>query len=181
MQHFPATGKPRSWLRAAVLASVAAAIGLAAAGGAAATAKQAESTRASTRMVVKQAQNETLGHAVLTNKKGLTLYSLSVEKNGKFICTDSVCLSLWHPLLVPAGVKPTGPVPLGTVRRPKGGGIQVTYRGRPLYHFVEDVKPGETNGEGFKDVGTWHAASGSAPTAAPQPESPPSEYPSSGY
>jgi secreted repeat protein with Y-X4-D motif len=57
----------------------------------------------------------------------------------------------------------------------------VTYRGRPLYHFVEDVRPGETNGEGFKDVGTWHAASGSAPTAAPQPEPPTSEYPSSSY
>jgi predicted lipoprotein with Yx(FWY)xxD motif len=60
------------------------------------------------------------------------------------------------------------------VRRPKGGAIQVTYRGRPLYRFVEDVKPGEANGEGFRDVGTWHAASGSA---APPPEPPPSAYP----
>jgi predicted lipoprotein with Yx(FWY)xxD motif len=180
MQQFPATGRPRSWLFVAVLAAVAAAIGVAFGDGDA-SARQAASAGAGTRMVVRQAQNESLGHPVLTNDKGLTLYSLSVEKNGRFICTDPACLSLWHPLLVPAGVKPTGPVPLGTVRRPKGGGIQVTDRGRPLYHFVEDAKPGETNGEGFKDVGTWHAASGSAPTAAPQPESPPSEYPGSGY
>jgi hypothetical protein len=68
------------------------------------------------------------------------------------------------------------------VRRPKGGGIQVTYRGRPLYHFTEDVKPGEANGEGFKDVGTWHAASGSASsTPATEPESPSPGYPGSGY
>jgi predicted lipoprotein with Yx(FWY)xxD motif len=175
MQQFPATGRPRPWLRAAVHAAVAAAIGVTAFGGGDASARQPASARAGTRMVVRQARNASLGHPVLTNDKGLTLYSLSVEKNGMFICTDPACLSLWHPLLVPAGVKPTGPVPLGTVRRPKGGGIQVTYRGRPLYHFVEDVKPGETNGEGFKDVGTWQAASGSAPTAAPQPESAPPE------
>jgi predicted lipoprotein with Yx(FWY)xxD motif len=51
---------------------------------------------------------------------------------------------------------PKGPVKLGTVRRPEGT-VQVTYRGRPLYAFSGDRKPGQTKGEGFKDVGTWHA------------------------
>ena len=99
------------------------------------------------------------GRAILTTTGGHTLYSLSVETHGRFICTKSSgCLALWHPLRVAAGVKPTGPVKLGTVDRPDGG-VQVTYRGRPLYSFVEDKRPGQIKGEGVKDVGTWHAVS----------------------
>jgi predicted lipoprotein with Yx(FWY)xxD motif len=96
------------------------------------------------------------GHTVLTNKAGLTLYSLSVEKHGRFICTGS-CVSTWIPLLVRPGVKPTGPVSLGVVKRPDGK-RQVTCDGRPLYTFDGDSRKGEANGEGFKDVGTWHSA-----------------------
>src|SRR3954447_16720882 len=47
------------------------------------------------------------GGPVLANLRGRTLYSLSVEKHGRFICTAG-CLSIWHPLVVPKGVKPTG-------------------------------------------------------------------------
>jgi len=108
------------------------------------------------------------GGSVLANLRGRTLYSLSVEKHGKFICTAG-CLSIWHPLVVPKGVKPIGPVTLGTVERPEGK-TQVTYRGRPLYRFAQDAKTGEANGEGIKDVGTWHAAK--APTSSPQPTEP---------
>ena len=106
--------------------------------------------------VVKEAKIK--GKTVLTNVAGHTLYSLSSETHGKFSCTKpSGCLSIWHPLKIAGGVKPVGPVKLGTVKRPEGG-LQVTYRGRPLYTFVEDTKPGQANGEGVKDVGTWHAA-----------------------
>lgn len=87
----------------------------------------------SSKRVAASTENATLGKTVLTTTKGRTLYSLSVEKNGKFICTAS-CLSVWHPLMVPAGVRPTGPVKLGTVIRPEGG-TQVTYKGRPLYFY----------------------------------------------
>jgi predicted lipoprotein with Yx(FWY)xxD motif len=123
------------------------------------------------KVVAKKAPNTTLNEVVLTNTKGLTLYSLSVEKHGKFICTSN-CTALWHPLVVPAGVKPTGPVALGTVKRPDDGHTQVTFKGRPLYVFSGDHKKGQANGEGFKDVGTWHAArvgSLSAPSPEPQP------------
>lgn len=118
--------------------------------------------------VAKEAQNPTLGKTVLTSTTGRTLYSLSVEKNGKFICTGS-CLSAWHPLTVPAGVKPTGPVKLGTIERPEGS-IQVTYKGRPLYRFSGDTKAGEANGEGITDVGTWRAATPPQPKAEPAPQ-----------
>jgi len=98
------------------------------------------------------------GRTLLTTTAGRTLYTLSVEKHGKFVCTKaSGCLALWHPLMVPAGATLTGPVKLGTVKRPEGG-TQATYHGLPLYSFAPDTKPGETKGQGLKDVGTWHAA-----------------------
>jgi predicted lipoprotein with Yx(FWY)xxD motif len=120
--------------------------------------------------VAKQAENATLGRTILTTTRGRTLYSLSVETGGRFICTGS-CLSTWHPLVVPSGVKPAGPVKLGTIERPDGR-TQVTFKGRPLYSFAGDSKTGDAKGEGFKDVGTWHAAalSKTAPQPEPQPE-----------
>jgi len=104
--------------------------------------------------VVREAQAN--GSTVLTANNGHTLYTLSVEKHGNFICKGS-CLKTWFPLVVAAGVKPTGPVALGTVKRPDGR-RQVTFGGRPLYTFDGDSRKGQANGEGFKDVGTWHAA-----------------------
>jgi predicted lipoprotein with Yx(FWY)xxD motif len=115
------------------------------------------------------------GSSVLANLRGRTLYSLSVEKHGRFICTAG-CLSIWHPLVVAKGVRPTGPVKLGTVKRPDGR-TQVTYRGRPLYSFADDTKTGEANGEGIKDVGTWHAAKPATSSSQPTDPEPPHEYP----
>ena len=108
-----------------------------------------------TRVVAKRAHNATLGKDILTTKKGRTLYSLSAEHGTTFICTGG-CLSVWHPLLIPKGIRPIGPVKLGTVVRPEGK-TQVTYHGRPVYAFAEDVAAGDVNGQGFKDVGTWGA------------------------
>jgi predicted lipoprotein with Yx(FWY)xxD motif len=105
--------------------------------------------------VAGEATAPSLHKTVLTNAKGMTLYSLSVEKNGKFICTGS-CTKTWPPLLVAAGTTPKGPVALGTIKRPEGK-IQVTFKGMPVYTFTGDSKKGEANGEGIKDVGVWHA------------------------
>jgi predicted lipoprotein with Yx(FWY)xxD motif len=125
----------------------------------------------SKQLVVKTANNPTLHQKVLVNRKGLTLYSLSVEQRGRFVCTGS-CLSLWTPLVVPKGTTPTGALHLATVRRPDGR-TQVSYRGRPVYTFTQDRKPGDVKGNGFKDVGVWRPASpasrGSASPPAPSP------------
>jgi predicted lipoprotein with Yx(FWY)xxD motif len=106
------------------------------------------------------------GRTILTTTNGRTLYTLSVEKHGKFVCTmESGCTGIWHPLTVASGVKPEGPVKLGTVTRPEGT-VQVTYRGLPLYTFASDKKAGQVKGEGLKDVGVWHAAIVPAPKRA---------------
>jgi predicted lipoprotein with Yx(FWY)xxD motif len=86
----------------------------------------------------------------------MTLYHLGGEQNGKFVCTSSACLGVWHPLTAAAGSTPTGVASLATVKRPDGT-VQVTYKGTPLYTFAQDTAPGQTNGQGIKDVGTWSA------------------------
>ncbi|HEV3319182.1 MAG TPA: hypothetical protein VG053_05525 [Solirubrobacteraceae bacterium] len=138
--------------------------------------------------VVKSAPNSTLRATVLVNAQGMTLYSLSGEHNGKFICTSSTCLQVWHPLSASSST-PSGSVgSLGTVKRPDGT-EQVTYKGMPLYTFTQDQSPGEAKGQGIKDVGTWTAvtvgsgsssAPASTPTAPAEPAAPAESTPPSG-
>jgi len=124
---------------------------------------------------VKTASNSTLGTTVLVDSQGITLYRLSGEQNGNWICTAG-CVQVWHPLIAQSGTSPTGSVgSLGTVKRPDGT-IQVTYKGMPLYTFGQDLKPGDAKGQGIKDVGTWNAVAMSAKTSpsTPAPASTPS-------
>ena len=136
---------------------------------AASTQPTAQRSSPSSAALVKSASNS-LG-TILVNSQGMTLYHLSGEQSGKFICTSSTCLGVWHPLIAPSGGAPTGEVgSLGTVKRPEGT-AQVTYKGTPLYTFAQDKQAGETNGQGIKDVGTWSAATTSASSAPPSASS----------
>ena len=124
--------------------------------------------------VVKTAHNQALGKTILVNRSGLTLYSLSAERHGRFICTTAFCLSLWKPLVVAPGVTPTGVHGLTVVKRPDGK-RQVAFRGAPLYRFVQDTKPGDVKGNGFRDVGVWRpVTTGAAKDSTPEPSSNPS-------
>jgi predicted lipoprotein with Yx(FWY)xxD motif len=115
---------------------------------------------------VHSANNSKLGTSVLVDHKGMTLYTLSAERGGRFICTMSSkipggsasCLSVWHPLTVAKGSMPTGAAQLATITRPDTGVTQVTWHGLPLYTFTGDKAPGDASGNGFKDVGVWKAA-----------------------
>jgi predicted lipoprotein with Yx(FWY)xxD motif len=126
--------------------------------------------------VVRTASNATLGATVLTDAKGMTLYALSGEQNGKFICTSSACLQVWHPVTASGASAGSGGVAsLGAVKRPDGT-EQVTYKGMPLYTFTGDQQAGDANGQGFKDVGTWSALKVSA-SSAPATQSAPASQP----
>jgi predicted lipoprotein with Yx(FWY)xxD motif len=118
--------------------------------------------------VVMTVKNTALGKKILVNRSGRTLYSLSVERKGRFICTTSMCLSLWKPLAVARGSVPTGAAHLTVVKRPDGR-RQVAYRGAPLYTFSGDKRAGQVKGNGFKDVGVWRPAIVSATTGSPPP------------
>lgn len=132
------------------------------------TAKPAAQTTSSSGNTV-QTASSSLG-TILVDSQGMTLYHLSAEQGGKFICDSTACTGIWHPLTITAGSTPSGQVgSLGTVKRPEGT-TQVTYKGEPLYTFAQDEKSGETKGQGIKDVGTWTVVTtGSASSGAPAP------------
>lgn len=127
---------------------------------------QPASTGGSSVALVKTASNSTVGGTILINAKGMTLYHLSGEQARKFICTSRGCLQAWHPLVAPAGSKPSGNVgSLGVVKRPDGT-EQVTYKGMPLYTFAQDSAPGQVRGQGIRDVGRWTAVTAGAAKAS---------------
>jgi len=131
--------------------------------------RSSDASAGATRAVVKVASNASLGKRILVTRTGLTLYSLSAERHGRFICTSAACTSLWKPLVVPTGVTPTGVSSLATVKRADGR-RQVAYRGAPLYRFVQDTKAGQVRGNGFRDVGVWRpVAVGAKAAPAPAP------------
>ncbi len=149
------------------------------------------SSSPSSAVLVKSASNS-LG-TILVDNQGMTLYHLSGEQNGKFICTSTACLGVWHPLIAPSSGAPSGEVgSLGTVKRPEGT-VQITFKGEPLYTFTGDQQSGETKGQGIKDVGTWSVvttgsnstpatSTGSTPaTPAPSTGGPSEESSGGGY
>jgi predicted lipoprotein with Yx(FWY)xxD motif len=90
---------------------------------------------------------------VLVDANGMTLYALGAEKEkGRFLCIEAKCLSTWRP--VPGQAE--GVEGLTTVARPDRS-HQAAYKGLPLYTFSGDKAKGDTNGEGVRDVGVWHA------------------------
>lgn len=99
---------------------------------------------------------------VLVDSSGQALYASDQEAaTGKIMCTGA-CNSFWQPVMAKGTPTASGSIQgqLGVVKRPDGG-MQVTYKGEPLYTFTQD-QAGEVTGDGFKDAFggqqfTWHA------------------------
>ena len=98
---------------------------------------------------------------ILVDSRGRTLYVLSADSARKSTCFGA-CARNWPPLR--ASRKPTVGTGLkaskvGTIRR-RDGKPQVTYNRHPLYRFVGDTKPGQTNGQGIVAFGgRWSVVS----------------------
>ena len=134
---------------------------------AASTQPAAQTSSSSSNALLVKSASSALG-TILVDSQGMTLYHLSGEQNGKFICTSTACLGVWHPLIAPSSGTPSGEAgALGTVKRPDGT-VQVTYKGEPLYTFTGDQQSGETKGQGIKDVGIWSVVTTS--TSSPRDE-----------
>jgi len=104
---------------------------------------------------VKVSEKDGIGK-YLTDAKGMTLYVFKKDSPGKSACTGP-CVENWpvyyrEKVAAPAGVKAED---FGTISRTDGK-KQTTYKGWPLYYFVGDKAPGDTAGQGIKDI--WYAA-----------------------
>ena len=88
-----------------------------------------------------------------SSQPGFTLYVFDPDLNQSGSICNGGCATNWPPLLTSDGI-PSGVNNLGTITRDDGE-TQVTYNGRPLYFFINDTNPGDTNGHGAG--GVWWA------------------------
>jgi predicted lipoprotein with Yx(FWY)xxD motif len=88
----------------------------------------------------------------LVDDKGMTLYIFDRDAAGKSTC-NGPCATNWPPMMVAAEAKPSGD---WTVVTRDDGIKQWAYKGKPLYHWSKDTKPGDTSGDGVN--GVWHIA-----------------------
>jgi predicted lipoprotein with Yx(FWY)xxD motif len=97
---------------------------------------------------------QTSSGGVLTNSAGMTLYVFDkdVADSGKSACNGD-CAAKWPALTASASDKADGNYSI--VSRDDGS-KQWAYKGKPLYLWIKDQKPGDTTGDGVNNV--WHAA-----------------------
>ena len=89
---------------------------------------------------------------VLTDAKGMTLYTFAKDSGGKSACNGK-CAVNWPPLMAASGEK--GGAGYSMIKRDDGK-MQWAYKGKPLYTWVKDKKPGDITGDGVNKV--WHIA-----------------------
>jgi predicted lipoprotein with Yx(FWY)xxD motif len=94
------------------------------------------------------------GTEVLTNARGLTLYSFAPDTTSRSACYGS-CAAYWPPVPgnVAAGPGVTGTI--GSIKRTDGS-TQATYDGHPLYTYIGDSAPGQDKGNKINlNGGLW--------------------------
>lgn len=91
---------------------------------------------------------------VLVGGSGMTLYTFDRDPAGagKSVC-NGPCAQNWPPLAAAADAAGSGD---WTVVVRDDGSRQWAYKGKPLYFWTKDQKPGDRTGDGFN--GVWHVA-----------------------
>ena len=96
----------------------------------------------------------TVADGVLVGPNGMTLYVFDRDTagSGKSVC-NGPCATNWPPLMAMDSDKPMGDY---TVITRDDGKKQWALRGKPLYYWVRDTKPGDTTGNNVQNV--WKLA-----------------------
>lgn len=91
---------------------------------------------------------------MLVNTASMTLYTFDndASSSGKSVC-NGPCATNWPPLMATASDSGRGD---WTIVTRDDGGKQWAYRGKPLYLWIKDQKPGDTSGDNVNKV--WHIA-----------------------
>ncbi len=93
------------------------------------------------------------GGAVV-DSAGMTLYNFDKDAagSGKSVC-NGPCANNWPPLKAAESDQARGDWSIVTR---DDGSRQWAYKGKPLYHWIKDQKPGDRSGDGFNKI--WHVA-----------------------
>jgi predicted lipoprotein with Yx(FWY)xxD motif len=101
------------------------------------------------------AQDAKMKGGVLVNSAGMTLYVFDKDVWGKSAC-NGPCAAIWPPMIVGTS-KAVASGDWQIITRDDGN-KQWAYKGRPLYTWSKDTKPGDMTGDGFN--GAWHVVKG---------------------
>jgi predicted lipoprotein with Yx(FWY)xxD motif len=91
---------------------------------------------------------------ILVDADGRTLYAFTKDKGDQSACSGE-CATNWPALSGPATAGTGVQASMLSTAMQANGNSQVTYGGRPLYHFAGDAKAGDTNGQSVGNV--WFA------------------------
>jgi len=92
----------------------------------------------------------------LADAGGRTLYTFDKDSVTGSNCIGD-CTVMWPPFMAAAGASAKGDFALVV----RDEGAQWSYKGKPLYLYAGDSKPGDANGEG--KGGVWHSVSMGTP------------------
>jgi predicted lipoprotein with Yx(FWY)xxD motif len=94
-----------------------------------------------------------ISQGTLVDARGMTLYTFDrdVRGSGKSACNGQ-CAANWPPLPAAAGIPPGD---FSIVSRDDRS-LQLAYKGKPLYRWAKDSRPGERSGDGVN--GVWRVA-----------------------
>jgi predicted lipoprotein with Yx(FWY)xxD motif len=91
---------------------------------------------------------------VLVGANGMTLYTFDRDAagSGKSVC-NGPCATNWPPLMAADSAAASGD---WTVVTRDDGKKQWAYKGKPLYYWSKDTKPGDRTGDGV--INAWRVA-----------------------
>lgn len=91
---------------------------------------------------------------VLVGPNGMTLYTFDKDEagSGKSMC-NGPCAVNWPPLMASASDQASGDFSIITR---DDGAKQWAVKGKPVYYWIKDTKPGDKTGDGFNKV--WQVA-----------------------
>lgn len=100
------------------------------------------------------AAQTTVVDGVLVGPNGMTLYTFDkdVAGSGKSMC-NGPCATNWPPLIASASDMASGD---HSIISRDDGSKQWAAKGKPLYFWAKDSKPGDKTGDGFNKV--WQTA-----------------------
>ncbi len=92
------------------------------------------------------------GALVAANGMSLYVFDRDAAGSGKSVC-NGPCAANWPPLMAAAGDMASGD---WSIVARDDGGRQWAYKGKPVYFWAKDQKPGDRTGDGFNKV--WQLA-----------------------
>ena len=91
-------------------------------------------------------------NGMFVDQNGMTLYTFDKDKAGSPSACSGNCAQAWPAAMAGDSDQPGGK----WTTEAADGGKQWAYDGKRVYRFSKDTKPGDKNGDNFRDM--WHVA-----------------------